>query len=109
MAVGTNDADIAVAINAVVALNGGLVVVNDGQVQGQCALLIGGIMSNSTVEEVSRAVGDLSAITQQEMGGKMSNPFACLQFQTHPMIPYLKISDQGLMDVNAQKLISVFA
>ena len=109
VAVGTNDADIAVAINAVVALNGGLVVVNDGQVQGQCALLIGGIMSNSTVEEVSRAVGDLSAITQQEMGGKMSNPFACLQFQTHPMIPYLKISDQGLMDVNAQKLISVFA
>jgi adenine deaminase len=109
VAVGANDADIAAAVNAVVDLNGGIVVVNNGQVLGQFALPIGGIMADSTVEEVSKAVGDLSAIAQQQMACKMGNPFACLQFQTHPMIPYLKISDKGLMDVNAQKLISVFA
>ena len=102
------DADIAAAVNAVVDLNGGIVVVNNGQVLGQFALSIGGIMADSTVEEVSKAVGDLSAIAQQQMACKMGNPFACLQFQTHPMIPYLKVSDKGLMDVNAQKLISVF-
>lgn len=108
VAVGASDADIAAAINAVVKMCGGLAVVKDGRVLGEFALPIGGIMADRSVQQVSQAVRDLSTIAQREMGCRIANPFACLQFQTHPMIPYLKISDKGLMDIEAQKLVDIF-
>lgn len=109
VAVGQNDEDIALAINKVIEMKGGIVAVNNGQILGSMDLQIGGLMCDRTVQEVADKVNEISKLTQDQMGGIMMDPHACLQFQTHPMIPYLKISDIGLMDVNNQKIISLIS
>lgn len=105
---GVDDEDMAAAVNELARMQGGLVVVKGGKILGSFGLPIGGIMSDEPIQVVADAVIRLSKIASQELGCTMKNPFACLQFQTHPMIPYLKVSDKGLMDVNAQKLTSIF-
>ncbi len=109
VAMGSNDADMAIAINKVFEMNGGLVAVQNGVVLGTLPLPIAGLMCDRSVQEVSRIVNELSQLARDKMGCIIEDPYACLQFQTHPMIPYLKISDLGLMDINNQKLISILA
>ncbi|BDF70304.1 adenine deaminase [Oscillospiraceae bacterium] len=109
VAVGVDDADLALAINRVIEMNGGIVAVCGGKVLGDMDLPIGGLMCDRTIQDVAARVNEISRLTRVELGGVMQDPHACLQFQTHPMIPYLKISDIGLMDVNHQKIISLLA
>jgi adenine deaminase len=105
--IGVNEEDMALVVNAIMDSQGGVVVARGNKILGTYELPIGGILSDKTIEEVNEHILELSHIASKNLGCSMGNPFACLQFQTHPMIPFLKIADKGLMDVNNQRIVDV--
>ncbi|MCB9948219.1 MAG: adenine deaminase [Rhodospirillaceae bacterium] len=103
--VGDSDADMALAVNRVIALQGGFVAVCGGQVAAELALPIAGLMSDRPVEEVCRHLAALRA-AGAALGCRMAEPFLALAFLALPVIPHLKITDRGLVDVDRQALIA---
>jgi adenine deaminase len=107
IAVGTNDKDIYQAIKTIIKLGGGFVAVDKGKVKASLALPIAGLMSNDTAENVSRQLKELlNAI--KPWGIKVNNPFITLSFLALPVIPELKLTDQGIVDVGNFKIIPLF-
>lgn len=104
--VGTNDEDMAVAVNEVARLNGGLCVVKDECVLSSMELPIGGLMSTKSADEVMEELDVLNA-DAQKLGCKMDAPFMSLSFVSLPTVPELGLTDLGLVDVLSHKLISV--
>ena len=103
--VGTSDEDILVAIREVERLQGGLAAVSNGQVLASLGLPIAGLLSDEPLETVVAQQGKLEQ-TARELGTKLVSPFATLSFLALPVIPELKLTDLGLVDVTEFKLIS---
>jgi len=99
LCVGVKDEDIIFAVKRIVELGGGLVVVAQGRVLSEIALPISGLMCDLAVDELSKLEVQLNDATKK-LGCKMSNPFMTLSFMALPVIPHLKITDKGLVDVN---------
>jgi adenine deaminase len=107
IAVGTNDNDIYQAIKMIIKLGGGFVAVDKGKVKASLALPIAGLMSNDTAENISGQLKELlNAI--KSWGIKVNNPFITLSFLALPVIPELKLTDLGLVDVGKFKIVSLF-
>ena len=104
--VGTNDEDMAVAVNEVARLNGGLSVACDGVILNSMELPIGGLMSEKTAEEVMSQLDVLNA-DAKELGCEMEAPFMSLSFISLPTVPDLGLTDLGLVDVLEHKLIEL--
>ena len=105
-AVGMDDADMAIALNRLGAIGGGFVVVADGAVLGELALPIGGLMSDRPFEAVAHDLEALRAAAVS-LGGSLAEPFLQLAFLTLPVIPHLKITDRGLVDVDRMALLDM--
>jgi len=105
--VGTNDADMTVAARAVAKMGGGLAAVADGQVVGQLPLPVAGLMSEEPLETVRRAMDGLLAAAH-DLGSPLHNPFMTLSFLALPVIPTLKLTDKGLVDVNKFDFVPLF-
>jgi len=105
--VGTNDEDMFVAVKEIIKLQGGLVVVNNKRVLGNLPLPIAGLMSNLPLNEVANRIKNLEEILKN-MGVMMKSPFMTLSFLALPVIPELKITDLGVIDVNKFKIVEVF-
>lgn len=101
--VGTNDEDMAAAVNRVAQLNGGLAVACDGQVQNSMELPIGGLMSEKTAEEVMAQL-DILNDDARKLGCEMEAPFMSLSFISLPTVPELGLTDLGLVDVLNHRL-----
>lgn len=95
---GVTDAEMRAAVQAVKALGGGLVAVLDGELLGSVPLPIGGLMSDRTVEDV-RAQMDALLEAARALGSPLHDPFMQLGFLALEVIPKLKLTDQGLVDV----------
>ncbi len=95
---GVNDAEMHAAVRAVKDLGGGLVAVLDGKVIAGVPLPIGGLMSDQPVEVV-RAQMDALLDHVKELGSPHHDPFMHLGFLALEVIPKLKLTDQGLVDV----------
>lgn len=104
--VGTNDNDMATAINHLIHIGGGFAIVVDGEIQAQLALPVAGLMSQSNHEEVEQQLQTLRASVRQ-LGCHLPEPFLQLAFLPLPVIPHLKITDQGLVDVDQFRLIDL--
>ncbi len=104
IAVGTSDSDIYLAIGEVEKLQGGLVIAADGVVQGSLPLPIAGLLSPEPLAVVVERFEKLQAIAH-DLGTKLSDPFATLSFLALPVIPELRLTDKGLVDVIKFKLI----
>ncbi|HEX73815.1 MAG TPA: adenine deaminase [Dehalococcoidia bacterium] len=102
--VGTNDEDIFAAVKEIERLNGGLVVVADGRVLASLALPIAGLLSDEPLEVVVDKLEKLQQLAV-DLGIVLSSPFATLSFLALPVIPELRLTDLGLVDVNEFKLI----
>lgn len=102
--VGASDADMALAVNRLIALGGGFVAVRDGAVLAELALPLAGLMSLDPFETVRHALHGLRD-TVQGMGCALEEPFLQLAFLSLPVIPHLKITDRGLVDVDRFALI----
>jgi adenine deaminase len=104
VAVGASDEDIFVAVKEVERLQGGLVVAADGKVLGSLATPIAGLLSPEPLETVVASLAKLEQIAK-ELGCVLPAPFATLSFLALPVIPELRLTDRGLVDVNEFKLI----
>jgi len=104
IAVGASDEDISAAIKEVERLNGGLAVAAGGRVSGSLPLPIAGLMSDQPLEEVVAGLEALQKLAAG-LGTKLPSPFATLSFLALPVIPELRLTDKGLVDVNAFKLL----
>ncbi len=104
IAVGTNDEDIFTAIKEIERLNGGLVVAANGKILASLPLPIAGLLSDEPLEVV---VGRLEGLEQlaRNLGTTLKSPFATLSFLALPVIPELRLTDLGLVDVNQFRLI----
>ena len=105
--VGTNDADMLAAAQALAGMQGGQVAVAGGTVLAAVPLPIAGLMSDQPVETVRAQVDALNAATRG-LGCPLHAPFMALSFLALPVIPSLKLTDQGLVDVEQFALVPLF-
>jgi adenine deaminase len=102
--VGVSDDDMAFAANRLKDIDGGFVVVKDGAVLAELALPIAGLMSDLPYEAVREALIPLRAAAKS-LGTVLAEPFLQVAFLPLPVIPHLKISDRGMVDVDRFELI----
>jgi len=107
VAVGTSDADLARAVNAVIEARGGISAVGQGTTR-LLELPIAGLMSDRPYDEVARRYTALSRFVQKDLGSPMDAPFMTLSFMALLVIPQLKLSDQGLFDGETFTFVDVF-
>ncbi len=105
--IGTNDGDMRAAAAAIVEMQGGQVVVMDGQVTAACPLPIAGLMSDRPLEEVRQQVEALTEAARAQ-GCVLEDPLMTMSFLALPVIPVLKLTDLGLVDVTRFSLVPVF-
>ncbi len=105
--VGTNDQDILKAATAIKAMGGGLVSILDGKVLAFLPLPIAGLMSEASVSQVNLQLEALHRAAKS-LGCKLPDPFMTLSFLSLPVIPELKITDKGLVDVKQFKFVPLF-
>jgi adenine deaminase len=101
---GASDDDMLAAVEAVAALGGGIVAVDEGRVVAQCPLPVAGLFSLATLDEVIAQTRECNDAAHT-MGWSGSTPFLTLSFLGLSVIPSLKITDQGLVDVERFELV----
>jgi adenine deaminase len=102
--VGMTDEDMAAAANHLRAIGGGQVVVMDGRVIAELPCPIGGLLSDLTFEEVA----DRARVLEEaagELGTTLPSPFMAMSFLALSVIPELKLTDRGLVDVDRFELV----
>ena len=102
--VGTNDEDIYAAVKEIERLQGGLVAVSSSKVLTSVALPIAGLLSDEPLETVVSQLGKLEQVAV-DLGARLPSPFSTLSFLALPVIPELRLTDLGLVDVNEFKLV----
>ncbi|MDR3494004.1 MAG: adenine deaminase [Ancalomicrobiaceae bacterium] len=102
--VGADDADMAVAANRLSEIEGGFVVVQAGRVLAEIALPVAGLMSLTDFETVKNTLIPLRAAAKG-LGVTLAEPFLQVAFLPLPVIPHLKITDMGMVDVDRLELI----
>ena len=103
--VGTNDEDMAFAVNRIAQNHGGIVVVADGQVLAELPLEIGGLMSDQPLTRVNDLLEQAKAAAHTLGVGNGIDPFMTLSFMSLPVIPALRLTTRGVIDVNTQQYI----
>jgi adenine deaminase len=107
MALGTNDADMALAANTVNELGGAFVAVADGEVLGSVALPLVGLLSDGDADEVVPQLERLYALVMEDLGCAIEWPFHNFAFTAVVgELPILKMCDQGLFDVAKREHLS---
>jgi adenine deaminase len=103
--IGCNDQDMAVAVNRLIELKGGFAAAADGKVVCELALPIAGLMSDQRFEIVEQGLRRLRAAVAT-LGTRLHEPFLQMAFLALPVIPHLRITDKGLVDVDRFELVS---
>jgi adenine deaminase len=101
---GTSDEDMLAVVRRLVELGGGNVVVDDGAVVAECPLPVAGLISDAPLADViaqSRACNEAAAA----LGWTGQTPFLTTSFLALSVIPSLKITDHGLVDVERFELV----
>lgn len=102
--VGVSEEDMAIAANRLGEIKGGFVVVEDGKVTGEIPLPVAGLMSLEPYESVRDTLHHLRKAAYA-LGTTLEEPFLQVAFLPLPVIPHLKISDKGMVDVDKFCLI----
>jgi len=106
--VGVDDADMAFAVTRLAEIGGGIVAVEGGQVRAELALVVAGLLADAPLAEVierSLACNDAA----RALGWSGATPFLTLSFLALSVIPSLKITDRGLVDVDRFELVALEA
>lgn len=106
--IGTNDSDMALAANHLIEIGGGYVAVKDGKVLADMPLPIAGLMSFNSAAE-SAEINENIRNTVYSLGVPTDiAPLMTMSFVSLSVIPSIKMTTQGLVDVNSQKLLSLY-
>jgi adenine deaminase len=104
--VGVSDGDIYAAVKEVERNQGGLAVVADGKILASLPLPIAGLLSQEPLETVAAKIKEMEGLAR-DLGCQTPSAFSVLSFLALPVIPELKLTDMGLVDVMAGKLLEV--
>lgn len=99
IAAGDNDEDILTAVKMMEKMQGGYVLVSDGEVKGTLPLPVAGLLSMESSEEIQKNIDDMLQKAWDMGISKEIDPFITLSFMALPVIPELRLTDQGLVDV----------
>jgi adenine deaminase len=102
--VGTNDASMAAAVRRLANRGGGIVVVDGAEVIAELPLPVAGLLSDAPLDEVLAASHSVLAAVR-ELGCELDSPFQHLAFLALSVIPSLKLTDRGLVDVDRFELV----
>ncbi len=105
--IGADDRDMSIALRTIADAGGGLAVVSEGLPRAVLPLPIAGLMSDASMEKVCQHLDDLRDAVGH-LGSPLKNPFMTLSFLALPVIPKLKITDQGLVDVEKFERVPLF-
>jgi adenine deaminase len=106
--IGTTSEDMMAAVVEISKMRGGLSVVFDGKLLAGLPLPIAGLMSEKTLPDVVAGLEKVNKAAHK-LGVRVDDPFMAMSFLALPVIPALKLTDKGLVDVNAFELTSLFA
>jgi adenine deaminase len=101
---GADDSDMKTAVQEIEKMQGGFVVVEEGKVLAGLPLPVAGLMSPQPAEAVAAGMESLNQAAR-EIGATPRNPFIALSFLALPVIPELRITDRGLVDVSEFRII----
>jgi adenine deaminase len=104
---GTNDQDMAICARVIEEMQGGFVLVSDGEVLGRLPLPIGGLLSEEPVEDIIQGLEEINH-AYHDLGGALPAPFMTISFIGLPTVPDLGLTDKGLVDVFKHELINSF-
>lgn len=107
IAVATNDTDLIEAAIQIVRMQGGIAIANGGEIKASLPLPIAGLMSDQPIEFVSKQIKKLKE-EASKLGTILDEPFMAMSFLSLPVIPKLKITDLGLVNVDKFQLIDLF-
>jgi adenine deaminase len=102
--VGASDEDMAFAVQRLAEVGGGIVAVEDGRVVAECPLPVAGLLSDQPLDvvvEQSRACN----VAARALGWRGATPFLTLAFMALSVIPSLKLTDRGLVDVDRFEIV----
>jgi adenine deaminase len=105
---GADDASMAACVERLVALGGGIAVADAGAVRGELALPVAGLLSEAPAEAVVERLDELVALLR-EQGVDGEAPFMTLSFLALSVIPDLKLTDRGLVDVVGARVVPLIA
>jgi adenine deaminase len=106
-AVGVSDEEMRAAVTAVEQMGGGLAAVAEGKVLASLPLPVAGLLSEGYMRDVAEGIAECIDAAHS-MGCKLDDPFMTLSFLCLPVIPELKLTDKGLVDVREFRFITLF-
>lgn len=107
--IGTNDEDMMLAVKELERIGGGICIAADGKILGSLPLPVGGLMTNAPAAEVAAKQAELITMARELGVPEFYAPFLTMAFLSLPVIPALKLTDKGLIDVDAFKIIPLEA
>ena len=107
IAVGVSDEEIIAAVEAIRLMGGGLAVVSEGDIPVRVPLGIGGLMSTHSMGPLVKQLKKIKQAALQ-LGCLAAEPFMALSFLALPVVPELKLTDRGLVDVNRFEIVPLF-
>lgn len=105
--IGTNDDDMYYAAVELVKSQGGKIIVENGKTLSHLKLPVAGLMSDEPTEKVMAKIADLEKASEK-IGCKIADPFMSMAFLSLSVIPEIKITDKGLIDVNKFEITDLF-
>jgi len=105
IACGVNDVDMALAVNRLRELGGGMAVAEDGRIVAELALPVAGLVTDRPLEEVNAALERCKAAAVERGTQPGIDPFMTMSFASLPVIPTLRLTTRGVIDVNTQTII----
>ena len=106
--VGTNDADMRTCVEQIVKMQGGFVIADHGEILATVPLPIAGLLSDKPLADVKEQL-ELANAAAAKLGCRVKEPFMALSFMALSVIPELKLTDRGLVDVNKFKFVDLFS
>ena len=103
--IGTNDEDMLAAVQELQRIGGGICIAEGGQIRGALPLPVGGLMTNEPALMVAKQQAEMIALAREMGVPEFYSPFLTLAFLSLPVIPSLKLTDRGLVDVDSFKFI----
>ena len=107
VSMGVDDEDIYKAVTRLEEIGGGIVLVSEGKILAELDLKIAGLMSSDTLEVISEKLRILNENAHDLFIDLDFNPFLTMSFLTLPVIPELKITDQGVFSLDKNRFIGI--
>jgi adenine deaminase len=107
ISIGVSDSDMETAARKVADMEGGIAIAIDGRIRASLPLPVGGLMSDRPLDEVAKQMKELLRAAA-ETGCAIADPITALSFLALPVIPSLKLTDTGLVDVDTFEKVPLF-